>query len=490
MLQRTMFACRVLVGQYTKGEPYYCMPPGKDGTHYDSCVNDVREPIVYVVFKHSQVYPEFLITYGKSRLASTVSISPSHKANNVISGSTSTAETLATASIPTIRKPHFASLDLSVKSAKNAAPESEVCIPPKPTQGLTSLSRLQNESYHDLCTSLAIPVFSSSDNLLLATKPSLSDNTVQSGVARNQQEPSTVCTSSFQESSFRDLEFTDSLIDSSDLFSCSSDKAKIFDSSPSTSSPETKSKTSGPWETSCSSAHKQAWFDSSLSGALVSFEETHPIKNASESMTFFDDVFNEGQTASSPHKAHSIVSSSTSTVKEFLTSKPDQLSSTELSQKSGQDLLRPGKIPVFSNSNQQLLILGKPALTDRSIHSNPDLVPTQTSQESQKPASHREVVTNSSHPLSTPSSTAWARNHHSASASSELSTMYKTSSSAADQRSRSDSSLSSSSVSFYEAQPSALSSTQTPSKHSSRQQASGRKDDLKANSTQQNCVVQ
>lgn len=470
-----MFACRVLVGQYAKGEPYYHMPPGKDGTHYDSCVNDVREPTVYVVFKHSQVYPEFLITYGKSRLASTVSISSSHKANNVISGSTSTAETLATASIPTIRKPRFASLDLSVKSAKNAAPKSEVCIPPKPTQGLTSLSRLLNESDHDLCTSLAIPVFSSSDNLLLATKPSLSDNTVQSGVARNQQEPSTVCTSSFQESSFRDLEFTHSLIDSSDLFTCSSDKAKIFDASPSTSSPEMKSKTSGPCEISCSSAHKQAWFDVSLSGALVSFEETHPTKNAGKSMTIFDDVFKGGQTESSPHKAHSIMFSSTSTAKESLSSKPAQLS-----KKSGQDLL-------FSDSNQQLL---KPSLTDRSIHSNPDLVPTQTSQESQKPASHREVVTNSSHPLSTPSSTAWARNHHSASASSKLSTMYKTSSSAADQRSRSDSSLSSSSVSFYVAQPPALSSTQTPSKHSSRQQAPGRKDDLKANSTQKNCVVQ
>ncbi|XP_030623309.1 protein mono-ADP-ribosyltransferase PARP12-like [Chanos chanos] len=62
--EKVMFACRVLVGSYTRGQSHYRRPPSKeDNTFYDSCVNDVRDPSIYVVFEKQQVYPEFLITY-------------------------------------------------------------------------------------------------------------------------------------------------------------------------------------------------------------------------------------------------------------------------------------------------------------------------------------------------------------------------------------------------------------------------------------------
>ncbi|XP_062374761.1 protein mono-ADP-ribosyltransferase PARP12-like [Sardina pilchardus] len=61
----SMFVCRVLVGCYTRGQSHYRLPPSRDGglILYDSCVNDVRDPSIFVVFDKQQVYPEFLITY-------------------------------------------------------------------------------------------------------------------------------------------------------------------------------------------------------------------------------------------------------------------------------------------------------------------------------------------------------------------------------------------------------------------------------------------
>ncbi|KAI7792031.1 hypothetical protein IRJ41_020260, partial [Triplophysa rosa] len=65
----TMFVCRVLVGDYTKGESGYLRPPSKDGgdtLFYHSCVNDVYNPIIFVVFEKHQIYPEYLIEYRES----------------------------------------------------------------------------------------------------------------------------------------------------------------------------------------------------------------------------------------------------------------------------------------------------------------------------------------------------------------------------------------------------------------------------------------
>uniref|UniRef100_A0A8B9LLD8 Uncharacterized protein n=1 Tax=Astyanax mexicanus TaxID=7994 RepID=A0A8B9LLD8_ASTMX len=63
---RCMFVCRVLVGEYTTGLPSHVRPPLKDGgdtVFFDSCVNDINNPSIFVVFEKHQVYPEYLIQY-------------------------------------------------------------------------------------------------------------------------------------------------------------------------------------------------------------------------------------------------------------------------------------------------------------------------------------------------------------------------------------------------------------------------------------------
>lgn len=65
---RFMFVSRVLVGEYTKGRPEYRRPPSKDGGNvnlYDSCVDDVTNPSIFVVFEKQQIYPEYVLQYSE-----------------------------------------------------------------------------------------------------------------------------------------------------------------------------------------------------------------------------------------------------------------------------------------------------------------------------------------------------------------------------------------------------------------------------------------
>ena len=66
-----MFVAKVLCGNVTRGDPEYRIPPpleGKPSTgpFYDSCVNSMENPTIYVVFDKSQCYPEYLIEYLKN----------------------------------------------------------------------------------------------------------------------------------------------------------------------------------------------------------------------------------------------------------------------------------------------------------------------------------------------------------------------------------------------------------------------------------------
>lgn len=56
-----MFVCRVLMGDYTEGNSSYVRPPPKEtggSIFYDSCVDNIQDPNVFVVFEKYQVYPE------------------------------------------------------------------------------------------------------------------------------------------------------------------------------------------------------------------------------------------------------------------------------------------------------------------------------------------------------------------------------------------------------------------------------------------------
>jgi len=69
---RYMFFARVLVGKSVLGVSDYKRPPPLDPNQphlglYDTCVDDVASPSIFVVFDNVQCYPEFLIEYKDLR---------------------------------------------------------------------------------------------------------------------------------------------------------------------------------------------------------------------------------------------------------------------------------------------------------------------------------------------------------------------------------------------------------------------------------------
>jgi poly [ADP-ribose] polymerase 10/14/15 len=62
-LKRIM-QCRVLTGYFTKGKEGMVEPPEKSsGVRYDTAVDDINNPAIYVVFHDYQMYPEYVITF-------------------------------------------------------------------------------------------------------------------------------------------------------------------------------------------------------------------------------------------------------------------------------------------------------------------------------------------------------------------------------------------------------------------------------------------
>lgn len=63
---KIMFVVQVLVGEYTKGKSSYLRPPPKDGEQrfYDSCVDSVANPAIFVIFEKHQIYPDYIIEYS------------------------------------------------------------------------------------------------------------------------------------------------------------------------------------------------------------------------------------------------------------------------------------------------------------------------------------------------------------------------------------------------------------------------------------------
>lgn len=98
-----MFVCRVLVGDFTMGNSSYTRPPSKDGgdtIFYDSCVNDVHNPSIFVIFEKHQIYPEYLITYNETSIASSLYYNPSAVRNPVYTATTSTYQPKPAPTVP------------------------------------------------------------------------------------------------------------------------------------------------------------------------------------------------------------------------------------------------------------------------------------------------------------------------------------------------------------------------------------------------------
>lgn len=66
-MKRYMFLSKALTGEFVKGNPSMrVLPPVKPTQPtglYDSAVDDVNNPMEFVIFHDTQAYPEYLITY-------------------------------------------------------------------------------------------------------------------------------------------------------------------------------------------------------------------------------------------------------------------------------------------------------------------------------------------------------------------------------------------------------------------------------------------
>nr|XP_029531922.1 protein mono-ADP-ribosyltransferase PARP15-like [Oncorhynchus nerka] len=64
---RRMYVARVLTGRYTLGDPSMKFTPRRSPTDsadcYDSLVDNLQRPSMFVIFHDDQAYPEYLITF-------------------------------------------------------------------------------------------------------------------------------------------------------------------------------------------------------------------------------------------------------------------------------------------------------------------------------------------------------------------------------------------------------------------------------------------
>lgn len=94
-----MFLARLLVGEYTEGSPSYVRPPHKDKqglSLFDSCVDNVANPSIYVIFERQQIYPEYLLQYKLPKMDAC--------AASVTSGGGTVASGSATAAVVRAKK--------------------------------------------------------------------------------------------------------------------------------------------------------------------------------------------------------------------------------------------------------------------------------------------------------------------------------------------------------------------------------------------------
>ena len=61
---KIIFLARVIVGKMTTGDQHYSKPDHESATNYhESCVDDIKNPQIFVIFDSNQIYPEYLIQY-------------------------------------------------------------------------------------------------------------------------------------------------------------------------------------------------------------------------------------------------------------------------------------------------------------------------------------------------------------------------------------------------------------------------------------------
>ncbi|XP_039248834.2 protein mono-ADP-ribosyltransferase PARP12-like isoform X2 [Styela clava] len=61
--ERSMFCAEVIVGKYTKGSKHLREEPVEGNLRYDSVVDNMNDPNIFVVFREASSYPTYLITF-------------------------------------------------------------------------------------------------------------------------------------------------------------------------------------------------------------------------------------------------------------------------------------------------------------------------------------------------------------------------------------------------------------------------------------------
>ncbi|KAJ8320639.1 hypothetical protein KUTeg_002226 [Tegillarca granosa] len=69
--QRHIYQCKVLTGEFAQGQSGMRVPPNKPSTSgaashilYDSVVDDINKPGIFVIFNDTQAYPEYHIIFA------------------------------------------------------------------------------------------------------------------------------------------------------------------------------------------------------------------------------------------------------------------------------------------------------------------------------------------------------------------------------------------------------------------------------------------
>ncbi|XP_064175721.1 protein mono-ADP-ribosyltransferase PARP12-like isoform X2 [Anguilla rostrata] len=136
---KTMFVCRVLVGCYTKGDSSYLRPPSRDGgdsVFYDSCVDNVHDPSIFVVFEKHQVYPEYLIKYDEDMWFPSALSTVTTSSFGYSSAFSSTSNVL----IPTQAPPPISAGSVYAKPVQAPSPVSASSVISKPVQAPSPVS--------------------------------------------------------------------------------------------------------------------------------------------------------------------------------------------------------------------------------------------------------------------------------------------------------------------------------------------------------------
>ena len=61
---RYIYSCLVLTGDYTAGNSSMRVPPAKKGAIlYDTLVDNITNPQMFITFNDSQAYPEYLVVF-------------------------------------------------------------------------------------------------------------------------------------------------------------------------------------------------------------------------------------------------------------------------------------------------------------------------------------------------------------------------------------------------------------------------------------------